>query len=141
MFKNLITLTLILAASILALTACANEETQSDAVNQSAQGAQAIQAGEDLFSRSVIGSQAGCIACHSLSPGVTLVGPSLAGIGSRAGDTVPGQSADEYLREAILNPDAYIVEGFPEGAMPPALAEELSSEQIDNLVTYMLSLK
>lgn len=74
-------------------------------------------------------------------PGRVLVGPSLAGIGTVAGDRVPGLSAAEYLRQSILEPDAFIVEGFRSGQMLPIYDEQLSSEEIDSLVEFMLTLE
>ena len=64
--------------------------------------------GKDLYSQTVLGPRAapGCVTCHSLKPGVTLVGPSHAGIAGRAGSMIEGLSAEEYLRESIINPDA-----------------------------------
>lgn len=90
-------------------------------------------AGERLFAQAVIGTQAGCITCHSLTPGETIVGPSMAGIASR-GD-------EAYIRESILNPDAQLVDGFPAGTMPQVWQDELSAEQVDQLVAYLLTLE
>lgn len=101
----------------------------------------AVAAGEELFSQTVIGSQAGCATCHSLDAGVVIVGPSIDGIGSRAGSTVSGMSAEDYLKESILTPDAYLVDGFPAGTMPQVWEDELTGEQVDQLVAYMLTLK
>ncbi len=101
----------------------------------------AVAAGEELFSQTVIGSQAGCATCHSLDAGVVVVGPSMDGIGNRAGSTVSGTSAEDYLKESILTPDAYLVDSFPAGTMPQVWEDELSSEQVDQLVAYMLTLK
>ena len=98
-------------------------------------------AGEQLFKQSMIGSQTGCSACHSLEPDVIIIGPSLAGIGTSAAALVSGQSAADYLKEAILNPDAYVTEGFPASIMPQGYAQELTSDQIDQLVAYMLTLQ
>lgn len=100
-----------------------------------------VEAGKSLFNEKVIGSQAGCVTCHSLEEGVVLIGPSLAQIGAEAGDRVSGQSAEEYLRTSIVEPDQYVVEGFSAGSMPAALSEELSDEQVDNLVAFMMTLK
>ena len=61
-------------------------------------GDDAASAGKDLFAEAVIGAQAGCITCHSLEADTVIVGPSMAGIGSRAGSTVAGESAEEDLR-------------------------------------------
>lgn len=101
----------------------------------------AVKAGKELFAQTVIGTQAGCSTCHSLEPGVTVVGPSLAGIGSRAGSAVPGLSAEEYIRQSILEPDAHLVEGFPAGTMPKVWGTELSEEQLNQLIAYLLTLK
>jgi mono/diheme cytochrome c family protein len=114
------------------LTACGGGGGESD---------DAAATGEKLFAQTVTGSQAGCITCHSLDAGVVIVGPSMAGIGSRAGSIVSGQSAEDYLRESILTPDAHLVEGFPAGTMPQVWSDELTSEQIDQLIAYMLTLK
>jgi hypothetical protein len=69
------------------------------------------------------------------------VGPSFAGIGNRAENRVPGLSAEEYLRQSILEPDAYIVEGYPSGLMVPNLGETLTDAQIDDLVAFLMTLK
>lgn len=98
-------------------------------------------AGEKLFASAVIGTQAGCITCHSLTPNEVIVGPSMAGIASRAGSTVSGQSAEEYIRESILTPDAHLVETFPAGTMPQVWGDELSDEQLNQIVAYLLTLK
>jgi sulfur-oxidizing protein SoxX len=97
--------------------------------------------GEDLFNQTVIGSQPGCVTCHSLTPDKVLVGPSLAGIADRAGSRVSGQLAEQYLRESIANVNAFVVDGFPEGVMPAGLADELSDQQLADLVAYLLTLK
>ena len=92
--------------------------------------------GHQLFSS----SHAACSVCHSVTPGVEKVGPNLAGVGLIAGSRVPGLTAEEYLRQSILDPDAYIVEGFPSGQMLNNYDELLSDEDIDALVAYLLTL-
>jgi sulfur-oxidizing protein SoxX len=98
-------------------------------------------AGEELFAQSSIGSQPGCTTCHSLEAGVTLVGPSLAGVGAEAGTRVSGQSAEEYLQQSIVEPNAHVVQGFAEGIMPAGYGDALTQQQLDDLVAYLLSLK
>jgi mono/diheme cytochrome c family protein len=133
MKKNLSLLFVLLLALTVVLTACGGGGGEpSDS---------AAKAGEELFAKTVIGSQAGCSTCHSLDADVVIVGPSMAGIGSRAGSTVTGQSAEDYLKESILDPDAHLVEGFPAGTMPQVWDDELTSEQVDQLIAYMLTLK
>jgi len=97
--------------------------------------------GEALFKKSVMGSVAGCATCHSTEPGTIIVGPSLAGIGSAAAQRVEGLSAENYLRQSITQPDAYVVEGFPKSIMPSKYAAELSEAEINDLTAYLLSLK
>lgn len=132
MKKNLVLLLVLGLALMVALSACGGGGEAGDS---------AADAGKVLFAQTVIGNQAGCITCHSLDAGVVVVGPSMAGIGSRAGSTVSGQSAEAYLKESILNPDAHLVEGYPAGTMPQVWGEQLTGEQIDQLVAYLLTLK
>src|SRR5574337_943643 len=73
--------------------------------------------GELLFTGKVNG-QYPCSACHSLQPNQTLVGPSLAGIATTAATRKDGYSAEKYIHESIVLPNAYIVEGFNQGIMP-----------------------
>jgi mono/diheme cytochrome c family protein len=94
------------------------------------------EAGEGLF----FSSKTGCSVCHSVEPGVELVGPNLSGVANIAGDRVPGLTADEYLLQSIVDPNAYVVEGFPAGQMLDIFEETLSSEEIDALVAYLLTL-
>jgi ferredoxin len=98
-------------------------------------------AGRDLYLDTRIGTNTGCRICHSLEPGRRLVGPSLAGVGTAAATRVPGMTAGEYLRQSIVDPGAYTVEGFQPGAMLPDIADKLSEQQLDDLVAFLLTLK
>ncbi len=66
------------------------------------------------------------------------IAPTWQGISGRAGDRVPGLSAEEYLRESIVDPAAYIVEGYSDG-MPKGFKILLSGEDIDSLVAFLLT--
>jgi mono/diheme cytochrome c family protein len=105
-----------------------------------AAGAGNIEAGKALFAQTVIGSQPGCVTCHSLNAGEILVGPSMAGIAARAGSAVAGQSAEQYLRTSILEPDSHLSEGFAEGIMQ-SYKDVLSETQLNDLVAYLQTLK
>lgn len=94
--------------------------------------------GEELFNERVVGSNPGCVTCHSLDEGVTLVGPSLAGLATRAATTVPGLDAAGYVRQSITDPDSFVVDGFAAGQMPGGWVESLSDDQIDSLVDFLL---
>jgi len=78
-----------------------------------------------------------CATCHTLD-GTTLVGPSFQGIKDTAGTRVAGLSAEDYLRESITDPEAYIVEGYS-GQMYREYAKVLSDEEIDGLITFLLA--
>lgn len=94
-----------------------------------------------------------CNACHSVSPGVNMAGPSLAGVVGRAekilaSDDYKGEAKDvkEYLIESIRQPSAYVVPGAMYSAngqsfMPNTYTNDLSAEQIDQLAEYLLSFK
>ncbi|MCW5876531.1 MAG: cytochrome c [Anaerolineales bacterium] len=81
-----------------------------------------------------------CAACHSISGDTVIVGPPLAGIAQTAGGRVPGLDAAAYLEQSILEPGAYIVEGYAD-LMPPALAQLLRPEELRAIVAYMLTLE
>lgn len=82
-----------------------------------------------------------CSSCHGTSGDSVIVGPSLAGISTRGGDRIEGMDAQAYIRNSITNPNAYTVEGFPEGIMPLNMKDALSSEDLDAVVAYLLTLK
>ncbi len=73
----------------------------------------------------------GCVACHS-TDGVDGAGPTWQGLSA---------SVDaEYIRVAIINPNAVIAEGYTAGVMPSTYADTLSEEDLDALVAYISSL-
>ncbi|MGQ0605149.1 MAG: cytochrome c oxidase subunit II [Anaerolineales bacterium] len=90
----------------------------------------------------------GCNACHVLTAiGATgPVGPSLDGMGTTAATRVPGQTAEDYLRESILNPNAFVVPDCPTGAcqpgvMPLDFGDRMLQVHLDTLVTFLLEQK
>jgi len=132
---------LILFALIIGLAACGGGGDSAGSDGGSSRSAPDAAAGEKLLKKKLIGTQAGCVTCHSLAAGVTIVGPSLATVGADAGRRVSGQPAEGYLLESINNPDAFVVDGFTAGVMPAALADELSDQQKADLVAYLMTRK
>lgn len=128
-----------LVVAALTLAACGgNGEAPAadggDAVDVAAIGDP--QAGEQIY-RTGGASQVGCVTCHTLD-GTDLVGPSLDGISEVAAERVPGMSAEDYLHESIVQPDAYLVEGYDD-LMPKNYGETLSEEDIDNVIAFLLT--
>lgn len=81
-----------------------------------------------------------CATCHALVPDTIIIGPSLYGIATRAETRVPGQNAEEYIMMSVLRPGDYVVEGF-NNVMITNLAKELTSEEMNALVAFLLTLK
>ena len=53
--------------------------------------------------------------------------------------TTIGASKDrEYLRRALLDPNADVAEGYMKGMMPPTYGDQLSANELEMLVDYML---
>src|SRR2546425_13208378 len=69
--------------------------------------AQLIKAGEEIFKTKGSGE-----ICHRIGQKGTRA-PDLAGIGARAAKTKPGVSAKAYILESLLQPQAYVLEGYP----------------------------
>lgn len=83
----------------------------------------------------------GCVSCHAVS-GISsgTAGPSLDGLALRAADRIVDYSAEEYIRESIISPGAYVVPGFASGVMPQSFNATLDFEELDALITFLLSL-
>ena len=81
-----------------------------------------------------------CGACHALSPDPIVVGPSLAGVATRAGARAPDLDARQYLELSILKPDATIVQGFSD-VMPRDFEKKLTGEELDALIAFLLTLE
>ena len=78
-----------------------------------------------------------CAHCHRLDH-FEVVAPTTQGIGERAGQRVEGMGAEEYLWESIVDPEAFLVEGFNRQPMPTIYGEILTEE--DDLYPVVHSL-
>ena len=82
----------------------------------------------------------GCLGCHS-SDGSKGIAPTFKGLGQREvtierdGKEITLKVDAEYLRRALLHPEADIVKGF--APMMPA-ADYLSAEEIDAIIEHLL---
>lgn len=79
----------------------------------------------------------GCTSCHSLAGVSTTgqIGPNLTGLADRAGDRLEGLEAEDYIRQSILDPEAFVVDGF--SPLMPTLP--LDTEELDALVEFLLA--
>ena len=90
----------------------------------------------------------GCNACH-ITPGLpeaaSNLGPDQTNMGVVAGRRIEGYTAEEYIRESILMPSAFIVPECPTGPclpiMPENLGTLLTEEELDAVVAYLLTLR
>jgi mono/diheme cytochrome c family protein len=88
----------------------------------------------------------GCIGCHGAPGAGGVVGPDLAGVATAAAQRDPALTAEEYLRQAIIDPDATIAplcsgNDCPQGIMPHAYRDSLTQAELEDLVAYLLSLE
>ncbi|MBI1298758.1 c-type cytochrome [bacterium] len=84
-----------------------------------------------------------CIACHNLAEDQTQsnrgpVGPHFGNLAELAASRVAGQSAEEYLYLSIVEPGAYVVEGYVNGIMPANFGEQMSEDEINLMVAWLL---
>lgn len=102
----------------------------------------------DIEAVAAIVTKGTCGACHVI-PGIDgaggMVGPDLTNIGTAAETRIEGYSAEEYLLESIVDPNAFIAPECPAGdclpgLMLPNLADLLTTEEIDTLVGYLVTL-
>ncbi len=99
-------------------------------------------------------TQLPCSSCHDVThpfPGGAIC-PNLGNIATEAARIVKspdyhGQAVDAagYIRESIVNPNAYIVPGVQyrtadgQSVMPKNFAQTLTPQQIDDLVAFLLT--
>jgi hypothetical protein len=88
---------------------------------------------------------AGCGSCHAigaLGEGHK-VGPDLSFIGLTADSRVPDMTAADYIRQSILDPNAYLAPQCPNSEclpniMPQDYARRLANRQVDTVVGFLL---
>jgi nitric oxide reductase subunit C len=108
-----------------------------------------VELGRALFSA----TPPGCAACHSVAPGINIVGPTLAGLPATAAARIASgdyrghaKDAAGYIRESIVEPNAHVLVGPTYSAagrslMPGDYAQTLKPEQVDQIVAYLLTLR
>jgi cytochrome c oxidase subunit II len=79
-----------------------------------------------------------CGACHTFAPAKSVgkIGPSLDHL--KADAAKAGQPLEAYVKESIEDPDAYVAPGYAKGVMSASCCKQLSSDQVDQLVQYLV---
>jgi cytochrome c oxidase subunit II len=82
--------------------------------------------------------QNGCGGCHTFKPANATgkVGPDLDNLAQDAQKA--GKPLEDFVRESIVDPNAYIEKGYPANVMPPTF-KSLPKEQLDALVQFLIS--
>ncbi len=104
----------------------------------------------DAKAGEALATSLGCTACHVLAP----TGPAWPakdgepGIGTRAaqriqdsGYTGKAASPEQYLFESIVDPNVYVVNGFSAGIMPQIYANQLTDQNMADIIAYLQTLK
>jgi cytochrome c oxidase subunit 2 len=102
-------------------------------------GAPAPAAGGGASAAAALFNGAGtCGACHTFAPAKSAgkIGPSLDHL--KADAAKAGQPLEAYVKQSIEDPDAYITPGYAKGVMSASCCKQLSSDQIDQLVQYLV---
>lgn len=85
----------------------------------------------------------GCIGCHSVD-GKPSVGPTWKGLAGSQVTLSDGSTVtvdDAYLRESIINPNAKVRQGAAPGVMPQNYKNQLTDEQITDIIEYIKTLR
>jgi len=82
----------------------------------------------------------GCASCHTFKPAGASgkVGPDLGKLAADAQKANRGSLA-QYTTESIVDPNAYVVPGFPANTMPGTFGQSLSKQQLADLVAFLTS--
>jgi cytochrome c oxidase subunit II len=80
----------------------------------------------------------GCSSCHTLSAAGSTgtTGPNLDNLVAYARQAK--QPLEPFIRESIVNPNAYVQPSYPKGVMPQTFGQSLTKEQLDHLVAFLV---
>jgi mono/diheme cytochrome c family protein len=96
---------------------------------------------EEAAGSAIFTGKGGCVGCHNAGFGGGATGPNLSHIGTEGATMKPGMDAAAYIKESILQPNAFIVPGYPSGLMPTTFGTTLTPQEVDSLVAFLLARK
>lgn len=134
MWRTNLTVALLVIGTLAVYTAVANviPQVESAVPEEVDLGAdvtpeELVAAGEQVY-----GGAGGCTACHGLGTRA----PDLLGVaGSVCAERVTDLSCKDYLHESLVDPTAYVVDGFQ--PIMPDMSRTLSSDEIWSLVAFL----
>ncbi|MFL5959111.1 MAG: c-type cytochrome [Gaiellaceae bacterium] len=83
----------------------------------------------------------GCASCHTFQPaGATgTIGPDLDSAPTTDAKADHNMALAAFVKQSIVDPDAYVAKGYSKGIMPKTFGNSLSSSQLDDLVAFIVS--
>lgn len=89
--------------------------------------------------------EGGCAACHTIPNvpnAIGQVGPDLSKIGVEGATRIEGYGAEAYIRESLLEPNAFIAPECPFGPCTPGTMPslQLDEAEIETIVNYLATL-
>jgi cytochrome c2 len=128
---------------VLLLAGCS---TEAESVKVPISAGDQVARGRAVYEQKLFKQTPGCITCHSLEPGVVVVGPSFDGVATRAAKVLASgeykglaKTPAEFLQESILTPKAHL-SGFSHSVMPE-WEGVLERQQLLDLVAFLSTLK
>jgi mono/diheme cytochrome c family protein len=121
------------AVDVAAYVAFAAAKSGNDQGALASAGLAQAKTGEQIF------TAAGCAGCHTFGPAGSngTIGPNLDELAAAAGKREPGKSGEQYVRESLLQPEAFLAPGF--GNAMPSFEGRLTDKQIQTLIDYLLN--
>lgn len=136
--RRLASAALLVAALVLLGAACGGGGGGGGEAQQPTTTAAGGQGGNADQGKAIFDSQ-GCASCHTLqAAGASgTVGPNL---DTQLADSAQkaGKPLADFTRESIVDPSAFVAEGFSSGVMPSDFGQKLSDQQLNDLVTFIV---